>query len=101
MISKRIKTIADYVPNNSNVIDVGCDHALLDISLVKKNNCKCIAIDKISECIEVSSSNVLKNKLTNQIKVIKNDGLKGIEYHSNTHIVLAGLGYRTILKIDS
>ncbi len=33
MISKRLESIASLIPNNSRVIDVGCDHALLDIYL--------------------------------------------------------------------
>ena len=38
-ISKRLKAISDFITDNSNVIDVGCDHALLDIYLFnnKKN----------------------------------------------------------------
>ena len=38
-ISNRLKLIASFVDDDSKVIDVGCDHALLDIFLVlnKKN----------------------------------------------------------------
>ena len=32
-ISNRLKTIADMIDSNYHVIDVGCDHALLDIYL--------------------------------------------------------------------
>ena len=32
-ISKRLEAISSLVPINSNVIDIGCDHALLDIYL--------------------------------------------------------------------
>ena len=32
-ISKRLEAISGLVPNNSKVIDIGCDHGLLDIYL--------------------------------------------------------------------
>ena len=34
-INERLKRVASYVDDNSYIIDVGCDHALLDIYLVK------------------------------------------------------------------
>ena len=39
-ISKRLKEIAAYVEKDSYVLDVGCDHALLDIYLIRENICK-------------------------------------------------------------
>ena len=45
-INERLKKIGDLVEANSFCLDVGCDHALLDIYLVKKNkNIKSIASD--------------------------------------------------------
>ena len=35
-INSRLKKIGDLVEANSFCLDVGCDHALLDIYLVKK-----------------------------------------------------------------
>ena len=35
-ISKRLEAISSLVPINSNIIDIGCDHALLDIYLYQK-----------------------------------------------------------------
>ena len=32
-ISKRLELIASFIPENSKVIDIGCDHGLLDIYL--------------------------------------------------------------------
>ena len=37
-LSKRLKAIADLVDKDSKIIDVGCDHALLDIYLLKNKN---------------------------------------------------------------
>ena len=45
-LSKRLKKIADYVSDNSSLVDIGCDHGLLDIYLVQnKNNIKVVASD--------------------------------------------------------
>lgn len=45
-INDRLKKIGDLVEANSFCLDIGCDHAFLDIYLVKKNkNIKAIASD--------------------------------------------------------
>ena len=38
ILSKRLETIASLIPLGASVIDIGCDHALLDIYLVKRND---------------------------------------------------------------
>ena len=37
-LSKRLEAISSLIPNNSKIIDVGCDHGLLDIYLYQKKN---------------------------------------------------------------
>ena len=37
-INDRLKKIGDLVDANSLCLDIGCDHALLDIYLVKEKN---------------------------------------------------------------
>ena len=44
-ISKRLESVATLVDVGSRVIDVGCDHAFLDIYLTLNNENKCIATD--------------------------------------------------------
>ena len=38
MISKRLKSLVKYINKENKIIDIGCDHALLDIYLIKNNN---------------------------------------------------------------
>ena len=65
-LSPRLETIANLVPVNSNVIDVGCDHALLDIYLYENNiSNKIIASD--------INPNALKNAKENIKKKYHND----------------------------
>ena len=35
-ISERLKVIGDFINEEDKVIDIGCDHALLDIFLCEK-----------------------------------------------------------------
>lgn len=98
MLSKRLKVIADMV-ETTNIIDVGCDHALLDIYLAKEKGIKCTAIDVREGIIEKVAEIVQNENLNNKIKVILNDGLKGIEINNDDTVILSGLGTNTILNI--
>jgi tRNA (adenine22-N1)-methyltransferase len=98
-ISNRLKTIADMIDSNYHVIDVGCDHALLDIYLTLNKKIKCTAIDNKENVINYSKENIEKYNLTSKIELIHNDGLENIKIHDDDIIVLAGLGTKTILNI--
>ena len=37
MISNRLQSLVKYINKEDKIIDIGCDHALLDIYLSKKN----------------------------------------------------------------
>ena len=95
-LSKRLKAISDLIPANSKIIDVGSDHAFLDIYLNKYKNCQCLAIDKSKYCTETAINNAYKFEAN--IKAITNDGLTDITLH-NEIIVISGMGTRNIIKI--
>ena len=58
-INNRLKMIGDLVEANSFCLDVGCDHALLDIYLVKRNtNIKAIASDIKSGPLDQAKKNI-------------------------------------------
>lgn len=97
-LSKRLKTIADMVDNNYSVIDVGCDHALLDIYLTM-HGIECIAIDNKESVLRYSKKNIAEYGLSDKIKLLHNEGLESIKINSNDLIILAGLGTNTILNI--
>lgn len=99
-ISARLKSISDYVDDNSRVVDVGCDHALLDIYLVNNlNNVTCIASDINKNALSIAIKNIEKYKLTNKIDIVLSDGLDNLLIDSNTIIVISGMGTSTILDI--
>ena len=95
-LSKRLKAISDLINPNSKVIDVGSDHAFLDIYLNKYKNCQCLAIDKSKYCTETAINNAIKFEAN--IKAITNNGLNGIIL-DNEIIVISGMGTRNIIKI--
>ena len=98
-ISKRLRAISDFIPDNSFILDIGCDHALLDIYTVKtKKNIRAIASDINKGPLKSAKENVKKYKLEDKIKVILADGLDSYNKDVDT-IVLSGLGTNTIIDI--
>ena len=98
-INDRLKTIGDLVEANSFCLDVGCDHALLDIYLVKKNkNIKCIASDIAEGPVEAAKKNIKRERLENEIEVRLGDGLNTYSDEINTAII-SGMGGRSIIGI--
>ncbi len=97
-ISKRLKAISDLLTDNINVIDVGCDHALLDIYLFNnKKNINIIASDVKEGPLEQAKKNIEKYGCKN-IKVKLGNGIDTIEKKTDT-IVIAGMGGDTVIDI--
>ena len=98
-INDRLKAIGDLVEANSFCLDVGCDHALLDIYLVKKKkNIKCIASDIAEGPVEAAKKNIKREKLENEIEVRLGDGLSTYSDDVNT-VIISGMGGRSIIGI--
>lgn len=98
-ISNRLKSIAKFIDSDDLIADIGCDHALLDIYLIKtKGIKKIIASDIVDTAIEGAKSNVLKYGVSNKIILKLGDGLSTIDKDINT-VVISGLGYNKIIKI--
>ncbi|MGM9878682.1 MAG: tRNA (adenine(22)-N(1))-methyltransferase [Bacilli bacterium] len=97
-ISKRLRVIGELVTDNSFILDIGCDHALLDIYVVKnKKNIKAIASDINEKPLKIAKENIKKYTVKN-IKITKKDGLESYEEGVDT-IILSGLGSKTIVNI--
>lgn len=98
-LSKRLHAVATLVEINSRVIDVGCDHAYLDIYLTLNNNNKCIACDINKNALDIAKKNIKKHNLTDKIDVKLTNGLTDIDININDNIVISGMGTHTILEI--
>ena len=98
-INDRLKKIGDLVEANSFCLDVGCDHALLDIYLVKKDkNIKAIASDVAEGPVEAAKQNIKRERLENKIEVRLGAGLDTYSDEINT-IIISGMGGRNMIGI--
>lgn len=91
-LNKRLEVIAFLVPNGAHVLDVGCDHALLDIYLVKENRkIKAIGSDVKVGPLEKARENIKKYKVEDKIELRLGDGIETIDKETDT-IVISGMG---------
>ena len=100
-INKRLKTISKLIDNNSVILDVGCDHALLDIYTVLNNNSiKAYASDNKKGPLEGAKANISKYRLNDKINTILMDGIEAVPEDVNT-VVISGMGGMNIINILS
>lgn len=100
-ISKRLEVIASFIENQDQVIDIGCDHALLDIYLYQTKNIKVIGTDINKRALEQAKRNLNKYKLSNQIELKLVAGLNFTYDKSINTIIISGLGFSKIKDILS
>lgn len=98
-LTKRLQTICSLVDSGSNVVDIGCDHGLIDIYLTLYNNNNCIASDINNNALEFAKNNIKKYHLEDKIPTIISDGLNNIDIPNNNTIIICGMGTSTILRI--
>lgn len=99
-LSKRLKVTADFIEDNSKVIDIGCDHGLLSIYLAKAyKNIKIIASDVNNNALECAKKNIKEAKLENVIETRLGNGLDVVSSEEIDTIVIAGMGSNTIIGI--
>lgn len=101
MISNRLKSLVKYINKTDSVIDIGCDHALLDIYLVKNNIInKCIVSDVSLNALNQGIDNIEKYNLNNYIETRCGNGLEVLNDSDNINtIIISGMGTNTILDI--
>ncbi len=96
-INDRLKAIGDLVDANSFCLDIGCDHAFLDIYLVKKNkNIKAVASDIAEGPVKIAKENIKREGLESKIEVRLGDGLDTYSDEIDT-IIISGLGGRNMI----
>jgi tRNA (adenine22-N1)-methyltransferase len=101
MISKRLETLVKYIDKNDNICDVGCDHALLDIYLIKNNYTDKIIVSDIHEnALNAGIANIKKYKVNDKIDARLGDGLEVLNDEDSINtLLISGMGSSTILKI--
>lgn len=98
-LSKRLEKIASFIEKDDDVLDIGCDHALLDIYLSKKYSKIYYASDLRESALDMARNNIKKY---NSDKVILKcgNGLDVLDDKTKVNtIVISGMGYMSIIHI--
>ena len=93
-------SIVSFVSDGESIIDIGCDHGLLDVYLTINKNCLCSACDVNKDIINRAYSNFLKYDVLSKIDLFVGNGFNDLNVGNKT-IILAGMGTSTMLKILS
>lgn len=103
MLSIRLSSLAKFIDYNDNLIDIGCDHALLDIYLVKSKIIRSLIVSDIHEnALKSGIQNIKKEKLEDKIEARLGDGLNVLNKKDKCDtILISGMGTSTILNILS
>lgn len=99
-LSKRLQTIADFVPYGAKVADIGSDHAYLPTYLVQSGKCTYVVAGEVNDGPYESAKRHIKQlKLEEQVMVRKGNGLEVIQPGEVNTIVIAGMGGSLIAQI--
>ena len=101
MISKRLETVASFVPQGAVLLDVGSDHAYLPIELVEKGHIeRAIAGEVVEGPYQSAVKNVESHGLSEKIQVRLANGLAAFEESDQVSVItIAGMGGRLIASI--
>lgn len=98
-INDRLKKIGDLVEANSFCLDVGCDHAFLDIYLVQKDkNIRAVASDVAEGPLSHARENIKRYHLEDKIECRLGNGLDTYSDGIDT-IIISGMGGRSMIGI--
>ena len=77
-LGSRLSSVASFVPKDAKLLDVGCDHAKLDIYLTEKNLVsKAVASDIKEGPLKEAKKNIKRHKLTKDLDTVVVSGLGG------------------------
>ena len=101
MISKRLETVASFVPQGAVLLDVGSDHAYLPIELVEQGHIeRAIAGEVVVGPYQSAAKNVESHGLTEKIQVRLANGLAAFKESDQVSVItIAGMGGRLIATI--
>lgn len=101
-LSPRLRKIADFVPNNSIVADIGTDHGHIPKYLIKEGISKFVIATDISEGSLQKTVNYIKEENLDEFIVPRlGDGLEPIRPFEVDALIIAGMGGLLIANILS
>ncbi|MEG1495463.1 MAG: class I SAM-dependent methyltransferase [Bacilli bacterium] len=98
-LSERLEAVASFIDQDNSIIDVGCDHALLDIYLIKNNMVKrAVASDNKQGPLDQAILNIKGENLENKIIVSRANGIDKLDDLTDT-VVISGMGGLNMIGI--
>ena len=98
-LSKRLQKIAELINEEDTVLDIGCDHALLDIYLSNKYNKLYYASDLRESALDMARSNIKKYS-SDKVILKCGNGLDVLDENMDINtVVISGMGYLSIISI--
>lgn len=99
-LSDRLKTIADLVPIDARIVDVGTDHALLPAFLVTTGRVEvAIASDIVPGPVEAARKTIQLFGLADVVSVRLGPGLTTVSPGEVDTALIAGMGGGTIVEV--
>lgn len=99
-LSKRLETIASFIPEGSKVADIGTDHGYIPIHLVQEGKAThAIAMDVRTGPLCRAQSHIAEAGLSDMIEVRLSDGLLKLEKDEADCVVIAGMGGELMIHI--
>lgn len=99
-LSRRLSIIAELVPENSVLADIGSDHGLLPVFLVQSGKIRrAIAGELNTGPFEAARQQVRKAGLEDRITVRRGDGLRVLARGEVDTVTIAGMGGSLIVDI--
>ncbi len=99
-LNERLKMAAKLLTKGEDVADIGTDHALLPIYLIREGIAnRVIACDIAEGPLSVARSNIQRFGLTDKIELRLADGLLGLAPFECEQITICGMGGETIAEI--
>lgn len=103
-LSRRLQAIADFVPQNTIVGDIGTDHGYIPVYLIEKGIAKkVIGTDLSPNSLEKINQFVKDRRLENHIDIRLGNGLEVLKPFEIDTLIIAGMGgllIRDILDKD-
>ena len=101
-ISDRLKSLAKYVFEQDKIMDVGCDHAILDIYLVEMGISNKIYVGDVNpNALQNGKDNIERHELSANIFPILSYGIEKIGELDVDTIIISGMGAKNIIDILS
>lgn len=99
---KRLTQIKELIRENERVVDIGTDHALLPVMLVKERITRNVTATEVADGpYNIAKEYIYKNEMQDIIKLVKSNGFESISNRKFDTIIIAGMGAQLIVDILS